>query len=230
MAMKKYLKNIPLLFAIGLICLIYGLGRLYVPLHFDLSGLLLAAIGVVCIFTCFWRIQGDGHPWGAMIVLRAYAPWVAMVIVLAAAVVGINYLAYRTDWRWDLTRARQHTLSQYTTEILHNLNDTVDVIAFHVGLPPKYLEDLFQEYTRVSGGKVKTAILDPLVDIGYAAQFGNVISGKEKKVIVQSPTGRKDIDFTEDLLAEEQVTNALLQVTRKVRRVYFLTEIGRAHV
>ncbi len=61
------------------------------------------------------------------------------------------------------------------------------------------------------------------MQIGYAAQFGNVISGKEKKVIVSSGGERRDVDFTNKPLTEEQLTNAIMRVTRDTRIVYFLT-------
>ena len=230
MAMRKHLDNIFVLFAVGLVCLIYGAGCLYIAMRVDAMGLVFFVLGIACVLVCVLRLRGNGQPRIPMVWLRAYGLVAATVVVLVGIAVGINYLAYRCELRWDVTRARQHTLSQYTTEILRNLNDKVEVTTFYVGLPPKYLEDLFQEYARVSEGKVKTAIFDPLVDIGYAAQFGNVISGQEKKVIIQSSSGRKDIDFTDAPLAEEQLTNAILQVTRQVRRVYFLSGHGEYNI
>ncbi len=226
MAMRNGVKNVPLLFAAGLISLIYGAGRLYIAMHIDVAGVVIFVVGLVCVLVCISSLRGNGQPRVRIEWLRAYGFFVATLVSLAGVTFGINYCAYRWELRWDVTRAKQHTLSQYSAEILRNLNAKVEVTTFHVGMPPKYLEDLFQEYARVSGGKVKTAIFDPLVDIGYAAQFGNVISGQEKKVIVQSSSGRKDIDFTEAPLTEEQVTNAILQVTRRVRRVYFLSGHG----
>ncbi len=228
--MRKHLDNIFVLFAVGLVCLIYGAGCLYIAMRVDAMGLVFFVLGIACVLVCVLRLRGNGQPRIPMVWLRAYGLVAATVVVLVGIAVGINYLAYRCELRWDVTRARQHTLSQYTTEILRNLNDKVEVTTFYVGLPPKYLEDLFQEYARVSEGKVKTAIFDPLVDIGYAAQFGNVISGQEKKVIIQSSSGRKDIDFTDAPLAEEQLTNAILQVTRQVRRVYFLSGHGEYNI
>ncbi len=225
-AMKKDIKNIPALFAAGLVCLVYGAGRLYVAMRLDAIGLAVFVVGFAFILMCILRLRRNGQPRLRIEWLRAYGVFAVTVVVLAGVTVGINYFACRFDLRWDVTRAKQHTLSQYTTEILRNLNDKVEVTTFYVGMPPKYLEDLFQEYARVSQGKVKTAVFDPLVDIGYAAQFGNVISGQEKKVIVQSASGRKDIDFTDSPLTEEQLTNAILQVTRRQRHVYFLSGHG----
>ncbi len=224
--MKNDIKNIPVLFAAGLACLVFGAGRVYVAMRVDATGIGIFVLGLTCVLVCALRLRGDGRPRVRIEWLRVYGYVAAIGIALAGVMVGVNYLAYRCEFRWDVTRAKQHTLGQYTADILNSLDDKVEVTTFHVGMPPKYLEDLFQEYARVSGDKVKTAIFDPLVDIGYAAQFGNVISGQEKKVIVQSSSGRKDIDFTDAPLAEEQVTNAILQVTRRVRRVYFLSGHG----
>lgn len=231
--MKKDVKNIPVLFAAGSACLMYGAGRLYIAMRVDVIALVILVLGLACLLVCGLHLRGNGQPRIPMARLRAYGFFAATVVALVGVTAGINYLACRFELRWDVTRARQHTLSQYTTEILRNLSARVEVTTFYVGMSPKYLEDLFREYARVSSrgeppgeGKVKTAIFDPLVDIGYAAQFGNVISGQEKKVIVQSSNGRKDIDFTDAPLTEEQLTNAILQVTRRVRRVYFLSGHG----
>ncbi|MFH1856152.1 MAG: GldG family protein [Candidatus Omnitrophota bacterium] len=144
--------------------------------------------------------------------------------------VGINYLAYRYNARWDITRAKQHTLLKSTAAIIKDIKGEIKIVAFYVGMPPSYLEDLFKEYERVSNGKIKTEIIDPIVRVGYAAQFDSVISGEEKKVIVLSGNERKDIDFTDKPLSEGQLTNAIIQVDRCKRVVYFLTGHGEADV
>jgi len=102
----------------------------------------------------------------------------------------------------------------------------VKLSALYVGIPPTYLQDLFKEYERASNGKIKTEIIDPIEQIGYAAQFGNVINSKENKVIVCSGKERRDVDFTNEPLSEEQLTNAVVRVVREERRAYFLTGHG----
>ena len=57
-------------------------------------------------------------------------------------------------------------------------------------------------------------------------QFGSVISGKERKVIVRAGNERRDINFTYSPLSEERLTNAIVRVTREKRHVYFLTGHG----
>lgn len=93
-------------------------------------------------------------------------------------------------------------------------------------MPPKYLEDLLSEYARVSGGRISAEIIDPIVQIGYAAEFGNVINEGEKKVIVKSGNERRDVDFTKSPLTEEVLTNAIIRISRKERTAYFLTGNG----
>ncbi|MBI5150003.1 MAG: GldG family protein [Candidatus Omnitrophica bacterium] len=226
MAVKKVFRNTPALFGAGAALLVAGLGSAYIQMRLGIIDLLVSLLGAGCFLLSFFFYRGQGKPLVRVSSLCKYGLAAAIVAVLLTGLAGINYLASRCPWRLDLTRARQHTLSDYTLQVLRQLKDPVDLTTFYVGLPPKYLEDLFKEYERASGGKVKTAIFDPLVDIGYAAQFGNVISGKERKAIVQSASGRKDVDFTDTLLTEEQLTNALLQVTRAVRHVYFLSGHG----
>lgn len=146
-------------------------------------------------------------------------------LIAVVLLVLVNFLAYKLPWRWDLTKNSQHTLSENTIDILNSLDREVELTAFYVGIPPKYLSDLLHEFERNSNGKMKTEIIDQIVQIGYAAQFGKVISATEQKVIVRSggkKGARKDIDFTEEFLSEDLLINAIIQVTRQERTFYFL--------
>jgi len=154
---------------------------------------------------------------------------VYFVLIIGAYIivyVQINLLVVHNDRRWDLTLTKQHTLLPKTAELIQKLNEHIKFTAFFVGEPPKYLEDLFKEYERVSDGKITTEIVDPLVDLGYAAQFGSTINSKENKVIVQSASAnsqRQDVDFTETPLTEDQLNNAIIRVMRRALHAYLLT-------
>jgi ABC-type uncharacterized transport system involved in gliding motility auxiliary subunit len=154
----------------------------------------------------------------------------ASVIFITTAsitfIAGSNYLANSSDLRWDITKDKQHTLSANTVEFVSMLERQVQLTAFYVGVPPKYLQDLFKEYERASGGLVITEIIDPIEQVAYAAKFGNVINSQEQKVIVQSGNNRKDVDFTQDSLSEEPLSNAIASVSRTQKTVYFLTGHG----
>jgi len=230
MALKRTSRNLPLLFAIGMVCLLYGLGTSYIENHFSSLSILISLTGLVCILVCLFELRKLAQRSAIASQWQKYGFIVFVIVFLLALLVGINYISYRYNVRWDVTKAKQHTLAQSTTTIIEDLRQEVKIIAFNVGIPPKYLEDLFKEYERHSKGRIKTEIIDPIVQIGYAAQFGSVISGKEKKVIVISRDERKDIDFTNQPLREEQLTNAIIQVARDKRIAYFLIGHGEYDV
>ncbi len=150
------------------------------------------------------------------------------VFVLALIILWaeINFLGSGYNLRFDLTRAKQHTLTQASKDILKDLKQDIQITALYSGIPPQYLKDLFKEYEQKSAGKISTQVIDPLQELSYAAQFGSVIQSGENKVIVQSGVERKDIDFTKNPLSEGDLTNAVLRVTRPPRHVYFLTGHG----
>ena len=98
-----------------------------------------------------------------------------------------HYAANSISTRWDVTLNKQHTLTPNTISFISTLNEKVELTALYVGLPPKYLQDLFKEYERLSGGLISTQIIDPIENISVAAKFGNVVNGSERKVIEQWP-------------------------------------------
>lgn len=148
------------------------------------------------------------------------------IVVFAMALGTINVMLAKLNVRFDLTRSHQHTLSESTVAVIKDLKSEVNVTVFYAGIVPKYLEDRLKEYERLSGGKIVTETIDPVVQIGYAAQFGDRISNKERKAIVRANNERRDVDFTDNELTEELLTNAVLKVARPARNVYFVTGHG----
>src|SRR5687768_17708043 len=55
---------------------------------------------------------------------------VASVVVVLAILVGINWLASRRNKRWDLTAAKQFTLSDQTKKILQGLDKPLKMYVF----------------------------------------------------------------------------------------------------
>jgi len=226
MALNKSYKNIPLLFGIGAVCFLYGAGYIYVENHFSPLAIIISLIGVLCIWVSIFELRKHTQRSVKLFQWRRYGFILLWVTFSLIFLVGINCLSYRYNLRWDVTKAGQHTLTENTIAVIKVLEQEVKIIAFYVGIPPKYIEDSFREYERLSKGKITTEIIDPIVQIGYAAQFGSVISGKERKVIVRSGGERRDIDFTNQPLTREQLTNAIIRVTRDTRIVYFVTGHG----
>ncbi|MBN1870640.1 MAG: GldG family protein [Candidatus Omnitrophica bacterium] len=222
MAVKDNSKNIIMLLALGTALLAFGLGASYVAQRMSRFNAAMSILGAASVLISYVRLRSLLPKTYSPSRWKRYALLAVLVVLWSALFIEANFFAYRHNVRWDLTKAKLHTLSKSTKDIVSDLGREIRFTAFFVGLPPKYLEDLFREYGRVSNGKIVTEIIDPIVQIGYAAQFGNVISGKERKVFVQSGKEQREVDFTDGVLSEEQLTNAVIQVTRRIRNVYFL--------
>lgn len=223
MALNKIHKYSPVIFGLGAAFLLYSLAVSYIEQHIGIFSISVFLAAIILFITCFILLRRSSQK-----PLKLY-PWkkhgiIIVVIVFSGFLwAAINFSAYTFNLRWDVTSAKQHTLTGNTIQLIKGLTQDVQLTAFHVGMPPRYLEDLFKEYERLSKGKIKAEIIDPIVQIGYAAQFGNVISGKEKKIIVRSGAERMDVDFTRKPLSEEELTNTILRVTREERNICFLT-------
>jgi ABC-type uncharacterized transport system involved in gliding motility auxiliary subunit len=214
------------IFGSGVICLCYGLTSFYIEQRFSILAIGLLLSGAVSTSICFiHKVKSSPKPL-RLSQLKKAGVVLLVVFVTTVFFAGINYYAYSLPWRWDVTLSKQHTLSRSTIDFIKGLKPDVQLTALCVGLPPKYLEDMLKEYERLSNGKIKAEIIDPIERIGYASQFGNVISGKERKVIVRTGNERRDIDFTKAPLSEGQLTNAIVRVSREERHIYFLTGHG----
>lgn len=231
---------LPILYGLSLVGLAFGTSLFYIEQQLSFlalallisSGLLFIVIIVVSIAYRFRATKLGLELLRSDKAQSLPKQWKKFGLVIVIAVTSVtfiglsNYLAANSELRWDVTKDKQHTLSANTIEFLGALDRKVQLTAFFVGTPPKYLQDLFKEYERTSNGFVATEIIDPIEQVAYAANFGNVINSQEQKVIVQSGSNRKDVDFSQKPLSEELLTNAIASVSRAEKTVYFLTGHG----
>lgn len=219
----------PFLFAFALFSLFLGLSFFYIEQQLSYLTSALVAVGGLVLLALFVYLsfrQKQSHQlsgFSSSQRLKKLAVIFATIIGSLSFIGLSHYLAGSSSIRWDVTQDKQHTLSSNTIEFVSTLNNEVQLTAFYVGIPPKYLQDLFNEYERTSEGLIRTEIIDPIEKIAYAAKFGHAINGKEHKVIVQSGVNRKEVDFTHSSLSEEKLTNAIARTSRAPRKVYFLT-------
>ena len=180
-----------------------------------------AWLGGLMAFWAWYRVK-----WAKYVTKNQFKLLVIFVVTLIVMLIGyasFNHLAYVYNGRLDMTKFRQHTLVPQTVNLIRKLEIDVQLTAFYVGLPPKYLVDMFEEYERNSNGRIKAEIIDPIVQIGYAAQFEQVIDGKKKIVFLRAGSGQREVDFTEKSLSQEQINHEILQLTRTARTACFLT-------
>jgi ABC-type uncharacterized transport system involved in gliding motility auxiliary subunit len=235
MAIMNKRNLLPLFCGFALLGLTLGLSLFYVEQQLSYFTIALTALGGIAFLVLLSLIIK--HSFGqtnlaGRVTFFSFKRWKKLTIAFCIVTVSVgfisvsHYLANNSNVRWDVTQNKQHTLSNNTIEYVSTLTNEVQLTAFHVGMPPKYLLDLFKEYERVSAGVIKTDIIDPIEQIAYAAKFGNAINADERKVIVRSGDNRKDVDFSLIALSEEKLTNAIASVSRAPRTVYFLTGHG----
>ena len=226
---------LPLCCGVALLSLTLGLALFYIEQQFSYFACILAVLGGITFIVLLSLVtkqsvgQEKSTGLGRFLSPKRWKKLTIVFCIITTSIgfIGIShYLANNANIRWDVTQNQQHTLSTNTIEYVSKLTTEVQLTAFHVGVPPKYLQDIFKEYERVSAGVIKTEIIDPIEQIAYAAKFGNAINADERKVIVQSGANRKDVDFTLKALSEEALTNAIASVSRAPRTVYFLTGHG----
>ncbi len=148
-------------------------------------------------------------------------------LVLSFLVVTIlfllGFLADRHGARMDLTANREYSLSEKTLKVLQGIPKRIDVHVFYARTERDPVRDLLREYTR------RTAMLrvhmdDLNKDPEVAERYG--VTGLGTIVFDAG-------DKTERIqaLSEEDVTNAIIKVSRPGRKkVYFLTAHGEKDI
>ncbi len=142
-----------------------------------------------------------------------------MIVFLTGILIVVNIFLNRFTYRVDTTAAKQFSLAEQTRKVLKHLDSDVKVIGFFKSGEEFQARELFTEYAHYSP-RFSFEFIDPDKKPGLAksyqiTSYGTmVIVGKDKQEKVQK-------------VAEEDVTNALIKVTREgVKKVYFLTGHG----
>lgn len=144
-----------------------------------------------------------------------------MLLLLLAVFALIAWLLEQHQKRWDVTTAKEYTLSPETVRLLQRLDKEVEIIAFFQ--PDQAGRDraeyLLDTYAYASD-RIRYRFVDPDREPGLAQKHG--IRGYGQLVLIYE--GREErIGF----LTEQDITNALAKlIQRKVRTAYFLTGHG----
>ena len=136
---------------------------------------------------------------------------VAFVVVVAAILGGVNWMANRYPKRLDVSKEQRFSLSDQTRKILGSLNGEVTIsFVQRSASTTQATKDRLREYQAASP-KVKVEYIDPAKEPGRARALD----------VTQLPTlvvalGERREKITFD--SEEDITNALLKVTRNVKK------------
>jgi ABC-type uncharacterized transport system involved in gliding motility auxiliary subunit len=174
----------------------------------------LAIAGLVCTLLYIlsqWREIGQAFA-GRQARFGTLA--VASVLVVLAILAAINYLGTRHNRRWDLTAARQFSLSDQTRKVLQDLKQPVHIRVFARSDDFERFRDRLDEYTYASKN-VTVEYIDPEKKPALAQQFGITALG----TVVFEYAGRNE-KATSD--GEQELTNALIKVVQgRQPKVYF---------
>ena len=164
---------------------------------------------------------------------RYSANTVAMVAFLTLVLILGNFIVFEQEFRYDTTATRQYTLASQTEEVLANLDQPVQAIAFFVPTDRsqeplrRQADDLLYEFDRRSDN-FSYRFVDPERDPSTARQLGVT---NFSTIVFQAPTtGAQHTVFTPPV-TEQDFTSALLVVTgERQKQVYFLTGHGERSV
>ena len=142
-------------------------------------------------------------------------------VVLALVVLGIlgavNYLANRHVTRVDLTENQRYSLSDQTRKVLAGLEDEITITYFQRERDMLRGQDRLKEY-QVLTDKLKVDFVDPVQSPAKAQTFD--VRGPWPILIVQRGDQRERISND----SEEDITNALIKVTREERKTVCFVE------
>jgi len=179
----------------------------------------LAIAGLVCTLLYMlsqWREIGQAFA-GRQARFGTLA--VVSTAVVLAILVAINYLGTRHDKRWDLTAAKQFSLSDQTRKVVGELKEPVHVKVFARTDDFQRFRDRLEEY-RYASKQVDVEYIDPEKKPALAQQYGVTALG----TVVFDYHGRNE-KATSD--GEQELTNALIKVIQgRQPKVYFTTGHG----
>jgi len=181
------------------------------------NGLALAGLACTLLYILSqWREIGRSFS-GRQARFGSLAIGTAAVVL--AILVSINYLGSRHNKRWDLTAAKQFSLSDQTKKVLQGLQKPVQVRVFARSEDFDRFRERLDEY-RYQSKQVSVEYIDVERKPGLAGQFGVQQIG----TVVFEYDGRTE-RVTSD--GEQELTNGLIKVIQgRQQKAYFVQGHG----
>lgn len=141
------------------------------------------------------------------------------IAVVLAILIGINYIASRRNKRWDLTAAKQFTLSDQTKKVLESLERPVVVRVFDRSENFERFRARLDEYRYVSD-----KITVEYIDVDRRPALANQYQVQMTGTVVFEYDGRTE-RVTSD--GEQELTNGLIKVVQgRQNKAYFVQGHG----
>jgi ABC-type uncharacterized transport system involved in gliding motility auxiliary subunit len=140
-----------------------------------------------------------------------------LVLVVLGILGAVNYLVYRHTKRVDLTVDQRYSLSDQTRKVLAGLEDEITITYFQRERDMLRGQDRLREYQTLTD-KLEVEFVDPVQSPTKAQAFD--VRGPWPILIVQRGERRERISND----SEQDITNALLKVTREGTKTVCLVE------
>jgi len=148
---------------------------------------------------------------------------VIVVILVLAILIAVNILISKIQKRYDFTESNIYSLSPQTVKVIKNLKDDVNIKAFFTSETSSYADNTLKLYHFYSP-KIKYEIIDPNKNPGLTKRYEITTDGT-------TVINYKDREQKITNLNEEELTNALIKITRKgTQTVCFLAGHGEANI
>ena len=149
--------------------------------------------------------------------MRYGANTFVLVAVVLGILVGVNWLVYRHDKQWDLTKGQRYSLSDQTEKVLRGLGEDVTVWYFQRAAQLREAEERMSRFTRVSP-RLKVQYVDPVANPARAQEFE--ARGPYPLLVVERGTRRERASND----SEQDVVNAIIKVTRDTTKTVCFAE------
>ncbi|MGE0527621.1 MAG: GldG family protein [Bdellovibrionales bacterium] len=154
----------------------------------------------------------------------------ALILLVIALLVCVNYLANKHNKTWDLTQERLNSLSDQTTKVLDQLKSDLEVKVFYKGAEAqeerqrvKQSLDMYQD----ASSKVKIHFINAYVDQQLALQYLNDLPDRDNAALFVFVEHDGKRIRAEQPFDEASITSAMIKATREGQsKVYFLTGHG----
>jgi hypothetical protein len=140
-----------------------------------------------------------------------------LVVVVLAILAGVNWIVSRRSWRADLTKDQRYSLSDQTRKVLAGLKDEIRITYFQRERDMPRGQDRLKEYQALSP-KLKVDFVDPMKSPAKAQAYD--ARGPWPILVVEKGSKRERISND----GEQDVTNALIKVTREAKKTVCLVE------
>ncbi len=211
--MRNYTKYSGIL---GIVIIIIGFINYSMNGFWEISSIILIGVGVILgIIYFITNLRKTVEVMGRRDT-RYGGNAVASIISVLGILVLINFVFNKRNQRFDLTAAKQFSLSPQTVKLLKNLKKDIDIKSFFKEGTNGAMEDLISEYVNISN-RLKHEFIDPDKKPAIAKKYEITQYGT---IVVEC--GDKIERITSVL--EQDITNALIKVSREGKKVIYFTE------